>query len=74
MAAGNQLENGICALFVVAATIIRIEREGIRIDGVSMRFQWDRFKAIPIDKRISTSPTRLVSAVIIPAPNDFGFW
>lgn len=36
--------------------------------------QWPCVSIRPIDRRINTSPTRLVRAVIIPAASDFGFW
>lgn len=75
MAAGSHLENGICALFVMAANMI--ERVSILLnpEGHMLRInQCPWFSVHPILRRRQTSPIRLVSAVIIPAPNLFGFW
>ena len=75
IAAGNHLEKGIWADFVIPATIIKIEiyfREGSIHKAVID--QCPRFNIIAIDRRIITSPTRFIRAVIIPAANDLGFW
>lgn len=75
MAAGSQLENGICALFVIAATIsarLIIKENGLAYGN--KKFQNPRLMPHAIEIKISTSPTRLVRAVIIPAARDFGFW
>lgn len=73
IAAGSQLENGICALFVIAA----IDRHraialfGGEVLGI---IQWPWFKNRAMVIRKSTSPIRFISAVIIPAPRDLGVW
>lgn len=75
IAAGNQLEKGIWADLVIPAIIIIIEincREGSIHNSVMD--QWPKFNIMAIDKRIITSPTRFIRAVIIPAAKDFGFW
>ncbi len=75
IAAGSHLEKGICALFVMAAAIMQrqviVERE--ECDMVRI-IQCPWLMVIAILTKIRTSPIRLVSAVIIPAANDFGFW
>ena len=75
MAAGSQLENGICALFVMAAKVIhKICKVVIDDSHIFMISQWPWFRVHPIDTNRSTSPTRFVNAVIIPAAKDLGFW
>lgn len=74
IAAGSHLENGICALLVIAATmIVKICGQRCGDSHICIMFQcpWARVNAIAI--RIITSPIRLVSAVIIPAAKDLGF-
>lgn len=75
MAAGNHLENGIWALFVIAA-IIKVKHKIGEYEECQklIILHCEAFRAHPIDKRINTSPIRFVSAVIIPAASDFGFW
>lgn len=78
IAAGNHLENGICALFVIAATIIKVIcRCRIRVLVVACIFMiyqcpWFRVKAMATSS--SASPMRLDRAVSIPAARDFAFW
>ena len=75
MAAGNHEENGICALFVIAARIIVIiinELTGVSIIWIIDHWAW--FKVQPILRRRAASPIRFLRAVIIPAARDFGFW
>lgn len=75
MAAGSQLENGIWALLVIAAVIIhKICIEEVEVGHISIISQWPWLRVHPIDTRSKTSPIRFVSAVIIPAANDLGFW
>jgi hypothetical protein len=75
IAAGNHLEKGICALLVQAAIVIKIIwREILGVIHMCMIFQWPWSKLKAIEMRIITSPMRLVRAVIIPAPRDFGDW
>jgi hypothetical protein len=71
MAAGSHAENGICALLVMAARVMSII--------VIVMFDFDRiiqfagFSIIAILKIMHTSPIRLESTVIIPAPRDLAF-
>lgn len=75
MAAGNQLENGIWALLVIAATeMVKIIRYEYCEGHIVVIFQWPWLRDHAMAKRIITSPMRLVRAVIIPAAKDFGFW
>jgi len=74
IAAGNQLENGIWALLVIAAIIIiRAINESKSEAHIFIINQCPWFKAQPILSRSKQSPIRFVRAVIIPAPRDFGF-
>jgi hypothetical protein len=75
MAAGNHLENGICALFVIAAIVIAIICSNLSLFTISICriFQCPCDSVQAIDNKIATSPIRLVRAVISPALNDFGF-
>lgn len=75
IAAGSQLENGIWALFVIAARVILIQIIYENLDChmlIISQCPWFRVQAI--DRSSITSPIRLVRAVIIPAANDLGFW
>jgi hypothetical protein len=75
IAAGSQLENGICALLVVAASRIVIPNRLKCGDSQTRRmFHWEWLRNQPILRRIRTSPIRLVRAVIMPAASDLGFW
>lgn len=73
MAAGSHLENGIWALFVIAASIIHIT---VRRDMLEFHIliidHWLEDKVHAIARRIKASPTRLVKAVIIPPPSERG--
>lgn len=75
MAAGNHLEKGIWALFVIAAPKIK---KAIKLSkGEAQRLQINQLFELTdqaITKRRSASPIRLVNAVIIPAPKDFEVW
>jgi len=79
MAAGNHLENGIWALFVIAATIISIIWAIVVLNcwldviDIFRIYQcpWFRVRAIAISRR--ASPIRLDRAVNIPAASDFAF-
>lgn len=74
IAAGNHLENGIWALFVIAAREIAItwsHRVSRSHMWVMVQCPWLMVRAMAI--KIITSPIRLVRAVIIPAPSDLGF-
>jgi hypothetical protein len=73
IAAGNHLEKGICALFVIAAIIIIIGVHFI-ISVLQILIinhcPWFINRLIVINN--ITSPIRFVNAVIIPAPNLLG--
>jgi hypothetical protein len=75
MAAGSQLENGICALFVIAAQVINITW-GISHDVgyILMINQWPWLRVIAMASKIATSPSRFVMAVSNAAAIDDGFW
>lgn len=76
MASGNHAINGYCALLVIAATVIMmavIDEEyiiSLHIFAI-LQCPWDIIKAIAIRRR--ASPTRFVSAVIIPLFSDCEF-
>ena len=76
IAAGSQLENGIWALLVMAATRIAriwiVERWAIILMWITFQCAWLIVR--PIATRSITSPMRLVIAVIRPAARDLGFW
>jgi hypothetical protein len=75
MAAGNQGEKGICALFVMAARTTNgmiIVVMGVKNMRVIVQWPWFRSSAIEISNK--TSPMRFIRAVIIPAARDLGFW
>jgi hypothetical protein len=75
IAEGSHLENGIWALFVMAAIIIsQVTNTSILWCILLIISQWPLFLLIPMAVRINTSPIRLVRAVIIPAARDLGFW
>jgi hypothetical protein len=75
IAAGSQLENGVCALFVIAASRIDIIIRASNLDCHMFRIiQLLEAKHRAIAVKIKASPSRFVMAVIIPAPRDFGFW
>lgn len=69
IAAGSHLEKGICALFVIAATMISMEDHCIISEFhllIINQCPWLNINAIVINS--ITSPTRFLNAVIIPAP------
>ena len=72
MAAGSQLEKGICALLVMAARII------VRVMGVVLGAlvinQCPWLAVQPMASNSAASPMRLVRAVTRPAARDLGFW
>jgi hypothetical protein len=74
IAAGSQLEKGICALLVKAARVIIKKKTGVVVPPPSLGIKkmdqdiLDIKIAIPLI--IKTSPTRLVRIVIIPALNE----
>jgi len=75
MAAGNHLENGICALLVIAATIIIMIWIDDEYDDhmfVIIQCPWLMVQAIATRRR--ASPIRLDKAVSIPAARDLEFW
>lgn len=75
IAAGSQLENGVCALFVIAASRIDIIIKTSNFDCHMFRIiQLLEAKHRAIAVRIKASPSRFVTAVIMPAPRDLGFW
>jgi hypothetical protein len=75
MAAGSHLENGVCALFVIAANIIdKMIITSSLVCHILMIIQLFEIRQSAIDVKINASPSRFVIAVIIPAPSDFGFW
>lgn len=73
IAAGSQLENGIWALFVIAAsttnTLVHMGKSLFHVFVISQCPSLN-IKAIVI--RSMTSPIRFVSAVIMPAPRLLG--
>jgi len=74
MAAGSQLENGICALFVMAATVMSAADSAAgKEENILLIIQCPWLRRRPMVRRISASPTRFIRAVIIPAARDFGF-
>jgi hypothetical protein len=75
IAAGSQLEKGICALFVIAATIrARLIISEKELVWGNKKFQYPRFRPHAIEIKIRTSPMRLVRAVIIPPARALGVW
>lgn len=75
IAAGSQLENGIWALLVMAATVIeKIIIEEKELIDILVINQCPWFTDHAIESKISTSPIRFLRAVIMPAAKDFGFW
>jgi hypothetical protein len=74
MAAGSQLENGICALFVIAAHVINMTW-GISHDVgyILIISQCPWLRVIAIANKIATSPSRFVMAVSNAAAMDEGF-
>lgn len=76
IAAGNQAENGICALLVIAAKIAKQQITFILLSPLDTirKFQEPNSTIPAILNRIATSPIRFLRAVIIPAPLDFSFW
>lgn len=74
IAAGSQLIKGNWALFVIAAVISINPRRVSKgeLHG-SIGSHWV-FSLQAIVNKINTSPNRLVIAVIIAAPTDFGVW
>lgn len=74
IAAGSHDENGTWALLVIAANIKSMATDVGSIRLIVKAFHWFENKIRAMDKRISTSPIRLVKAVIIPAARDLLFW
>jgi hypothetical protein len=74
MAAGNQEENGIWALFVIPAIIIKIIKrlDGLVKDWVGNQFIWLNISIK--DTKIITSPIRLIRTVINPELRALGVW
>lgn len=73
MAAGSHEEKGTCALLVIAANISIMAVIIGRELSIVRAFHWFDNRTIAIDRRIKTSPIRLVRAVIIPAARDLLF-
>ena len=74
MAAGSHAENGIWALFVQAPTKMqksRIFEFNLSLEAINKKFHCKLIALTPMAKRSSTSPSRFVRAVIIPALKDF---
>lgn len=59
---------------MAAAMIVRETIEDSGVSHIFVTIQWPWFKDHPILSKRRASPMRLVRAVIIPAPSDFGFW
>lgn len=78
MAAGSQLEKGIWALFVIAATIINITcslRVKVSLEvSMFIIYQCPWFRVSAMATSNNASPIRLESAVSMPAASDFAFW
>lgn len=72
IAAGSQAENGIWALLVQAAMTSISKRTGVRLEvmAIEKKFHDPVLRNSPIAKRKSTSPTRLLRMVSIPALLD----
>jgi hypothetical protein len=73
MAAGSQLENGIWALFVIAASERQRIIRGLLMDVLRI-IQWPWFSRRAIEIRKRVSPIRFIRAVIIPALRELGVW
>lgn len=74
IAAGSHLENGIWALFVIAARERQAITQGL-VGGVDKMFvQWPWFRKRAIVIRRNASPIRFIRAVIMPAPRAVGVW
>lgn len=73
IAAGNHAENGIWALFVVAASVISRSSSQL-FEVISVVRSWLSDTAIIIDIIKRASPPRLVRTVSMAAPVDLGFW
>lgn len=74
IAAGSHAENGICALLVIAATIIVSHSKVLGEDMfIAIIFHESMLKARAMEIKRRTSPRRLVKAVISPALHDLGF-
>jgi len=58
----------------MAANIRSIATDVGKIRLIVSAFHWLENKISPIERRIKTSPIRLVKAVIIPAARDLLFW
>lgn len=72
IAAGSQLEKGICALLVIAASKIkRLVHDTKSLFHVLITNQCPSLNISAIAINSITSPIRLVRAVIMPAPNLF---
>ena len=75
IAAASHEENGIWALFVNPAIIINVIIGLVIILSIKdIKFQDPKFIIHAINKRIITSPIRFISAVNIPAFQEFKFW
>jgi hypothetical protein len=75
MAAGSHLENGVWALLVIAAR--RIDKMIIQSRPVLHILRANQLLAVRVTAiaiKINASPKRFVTAVIMPAPRDLGFW
>lgn len=70
IAAGSQVENGICALLVMAAIIIVVAINTLIEKDLKEKFQCPAINAHEIARINKASPIRLVKAVIIPALKD----
>lgn len=73
IAAGSHEENGTWALLVIAANINIVVTVIGNMVFIVRAFHWLLNRINLIDSRISTSPIRLVRAVIMPAANDLLF-
>jgi len=75
MAAGSHAENGICALLVIAATIIKPATQSLKVtpeeSAQILKLKSPRKVNQAIESRMHTSPTRLERTVTIPALLDF---
>lgn len=75
MAAGNHLENGVWALFVIAASRMEMMIRKSSLEcHMFIIIQLFEASVSAIAVRRKASPRRFVIAVIIPAPRDLGFW
>ena len=73
MAAGNQAENGACALLVKAAKTNSVIIIKFQVETIT-KLKDPRYLANPMEPRKAASPTRFLKIVNIPALADESDW